>query len=73
MLEAPNTYFDLFLGYSAIWLLVSGYMFSLSRKSKQMSNNLDQISNSLKKSPSQEAKRQQECNLQERIKNCSPG
>jgi CcmD family protein len=32
MKESPSTYLHLFMGYSAIWLLIAGYVFSLGKR-----------------------------------------
>ena len=38
----PDTYFDLFLGYSVIWLIVLLYVFYLSRRLTKVNNRLSE-------------------------------
>jgi CcmD family protein len=39
----PDTYFDLFLGYTAIWVLVAVYLFTVMREQRQQRLELDEL------------------------------
>lgn len=39
----PDTYFDLFLGYTAIWVLVGVYLFTVMREQRQQRLELEDL------------------------------
>lgn len=43
METTPNTYFDLFLGYSAVWLLIVAFVVKLWVNQRRLSRQLAQV------------------------------
>lgn len=41
--EQPNTYFDLFVGYSAFWVLFSVLLFVTMRQTRRLAHRLEMI------------------------------
>ncbi|MCC6952525.1 MAG: CcmD family protein [Deltaproteobacteria bacterium] len=43
MESIPNTQFDLFLGYTAIWALIAGYLWFLRREQTKLRRELEEL------------------------------
>ena len=42
-METPDTYWDLFFGYGAIWLLIVFFLFRLQRAQAKLSSRLEEL------------------------------
>ena len=42
-MDTPDTYWDLFFGYSAIWIIIAFYLFALIREQSNLQKRMDEI------------------------------